>query len=120
MNAPFHHPFWNNYLITLTDLTTKTDKEPIIHHEGATHELIVNALNPHVTLVEPVRDDQTWAPLTPPNMAYQFVADSDEAARELIQTILDRVRDGNMSLDTDGRLAWNAYFRGIGMSLLKT
>lgn len=112
VNAPGDHLAWDQYAVALYDLTTEGGLRPVIHKPGVTHEFCVFALGRDY----PVDGDaeimgQEYQRLDPPNMGYQFAAESNEAARDRVQAMVDRVVDGKLSLDTDYRAVWNNEFR---------
>lgn len=104
-HAPWAHPFWHSYLFSLVDLTTPTARPPRIYLPGATHEVMVVALDPAFpnTAMPPHT-------LSPPNHGYQFIADSNEAAERRIVELLDMIDDHRLSPDTDHRRVWDSLF----------
>lgn len=114
LKAPWAHPLWHSYAVIIYDLTTKVDglPDPVIYMEGATHELMVLALNPE----KPVGPGLHF--LRPANHGYQFKADSNEAATARVIALLDEMAAGILSPDTDFRSMWDVRFRD-GVSLLK-
>lgn len=113
--------FWSQYVVTLTDLTTPMPGvgPPIIYMPNATHEVVVEALNPEhsVTELKIKRRGSTklWR-LMPPNHAYQFIAADDAAAEARIQHIVDLIDAKELSPDTDFRHVWDMLFTD-GVSL---
>lgn len=127
LTAPWAHPFWSQYEIALYDLTTKIEGmgDPILYLEGATHEVAVHALDPNHPVDRLPRKDSegSWLGalhrLTPANHAYQFRAESDEAATARIQGVVDAINAGTVSPDTDFIQQWDALFSD-GQSLRKS
>ncbi|QIG66770.1 hypothetical protein EVB27_100 [Rhizobium phage RHph_TM16] len=108
IDAPWAHPIWSQYVLWLYDLTSDFEKPPTIHLPGATHEFMLFALDPE----HPVPRDQPpsetkFKPLTPANYGYQFVADSNQAAEERIQELVDGIVAKKLSPDTDFRSLWD-------------
>jgi hypothetical protein len=83
ITAPVYHPAWSQYLLSVIHLRPVTDvPEPILQHDGMTHELMVLALNPEggqltaeVVAGPPGAD---WGYLTPVNIALQHTATDAE------------------------------------------
>lgn len=112
--APWAHPVWHSYVVLLYDLTTEIPDQPapVLYLDGATHELMVFALDPSHPAEPPVHT------LAPANHGYQFRADSNEAARDRVVALLEMIAAGTLSPDTDYRLSWDARFAD-GVSLLQ-
>lgn len=107
VQAPYAHPVWHSYWVACVTLRDVEGLPPaVIHRPGATHEIIVYALNPEkpTTIDEPVHF------LTPSNFVGQFTAWSDEAAREIIGRVVRDIIDGILNPDTDFRSIWIARF----------
>lgn len=105
VHAPWAHPLWHSYVVSLCDLTTPTGKAPNIVLLGATHELLVYALNPKYpnTSIPPHK-------LTPANHGYQFIAESDADAEHRVFDLVKAVAEGRLSPDTDYTRAWDELF----------
>lgn len=85
IDAPGQSPAWSKYLLAAIHLRPidGQSKSPTIRLEGATHEILLTALNPDKN---PRLDDtETWHHLTPLNLEEQFIVGSDAAARELVR-----------------------------------
>jgi hypothetical protein len=82
ITAPIYHPLWTQYrldVIKLRDIQGMPP--PILKFEGATHELMVLALNPEHGHWTPEKLDggRVATPyLTPVNIAEQYTATDDE------------------------------------------
>lgn len=113
ITAPWAHPAWSQYALVLIDLTTPSDQPPVIFLDGATHELLLFALNPShpATSAQTMVEHGPFHPLSPPNHGYQFKADSDAAAVTRLQKIVDDIEGRCLSPDSDFRAAWDAMFR---------
>lgn len=112
VNAPWAHPLWSSYAFFLYDLTTEIKgEEPVIYLPGASHELLVYALDPKF------KDDTPFHRLHPANHGYQFKAESNEAAEARIVAILEEIEAKRLSPDTDFRTMWDVRFAD-GVSLL--
>lgn len=94
VSAPPFHPMWSQYIVSAVDLTTQLPKLPpvIIDFKGATHEVLILALDP--------TESTSWTPealrefategnpkyghlpyLTPVNIHQQVTATDDELLR---------------------------------------
>lgn len=120
ITAPWAHPLWSQYALLLTDLTTPIGTPPVIHLDGATHEVLLYALDPKYPIanVQVMIAEKQFHPLNPPNHGYQFKAESDDAAVVRLQEVVDQIEARRLSPDTDLRLPWNLLFRD-GHSLLR-
>lgn len=83
LTCPGQSPAWDHYSLGLIHLRPIPGaRPPVVRVPGATHELILLALNPER---QPREDDpETWHFLTPVNVMEQFTVPSDDAARELL------------------------------------
>lgn len=119
LDAPWAHPVWSQYTLFVYDLTTPTAEPPIVYLNGATHEMLLFALDP-AHRVDPAQpaSRQKIAKLHPANAGYQFRAASDEAAVERLQQIVDAIEARRLSPDTDFRSVWDRRFAD-GCSLLR-
>ncbi|MCJ2067786.1 hypothetical protein MKK75_03015 [Methylobacterium sp. J-030] len=113
ITAPWAHPAWSQYALALYDLTTPSDPAPNIYLDGATHELLLVALDPSypATTTRDMVEGRQLHPLSPPNHGYQFKAESDAAAVRRLQQIVDDIEGRCLSPDSDFRAAWDALFR---------
>jgi hypothetical protein len=113
--APWAHPIWHSYMLTLMHLRPMPDNRPTqFYLEGATHEMWLYALDPEgkrepVILGAPLGRD-TCQPLTPMNFAAQFIAEDDEAAAIRIHDAVRRICEGKLSPDTDFIRHWMHLF----------
>lgn len=90
LTAPWAHPLWSQYMLAVVRLRDGVPgfPPPKRQFDGATHELIVVALNPEhgpFTVASVERFQRTGMPyLTPLNIAHQ-IEGSDEEAAELAE-----------------------------------
>ncbi|WP_127144087.1 hypothetical protein [Pelagibacterium montanilacus] len=105
LHAPWAHPLWHSYLVSLADLTTPTARPPKLMAPEVTHELLVCALNPSVP-------KETWPPqlLQPINHGYQFRAEDDRAAEARIVSVMEAISAKRLNPDTDARSSWDTLF----------
>jgi hypothetical protein len=101
ISAPHWHPAWSQYLLAILTLADIPGTRPAtIYVPGATHELIVAALNPepgpHAALTA---TNATLGLLRPVNIAQQFTA-TDARARELAALCVRAVVGGVLNPET--------------------
>lgn len=112
INATWAHPIWSQYVCALYDLTTVVEPptKTVIHLPGATHEMILFALDPDTPVVRGTPlDEQGMKMLQPPNYGYQFISESNEAARDRIERVMESIDVKQLSPDTDSRHYWNTH-----------
>ena len=114
VKAPWAHPAWDSYFVMVVDLKTPTPQPAYRARPGVTHELMIFAMNPGEDvppLVEIAESGRMLSYLLrPANYGYQFTANSDKAATERIQGLVDRIVEKTLSPDTDHRKAWDLIF----------
>lgn len=113
------HPIWSQYALHLVDLTTSLPPphpKPTLARPGMTHEMSLWAIDPDKP-VSKWMEAPAGCMLTPANQAYQFKAESDEAALNRIQDLVNQMEARTLSPDTDYRRAWDALFQD-GVSLI--
>lgn len=115
VDAPWAHPIWPQYVISVVDLTTKVPgiDDPVFYMPDATHEVQVWALDPDYPITEFKLLPKPTAihRLTPGNHIYQFKVDDDAAAEARIQKIVDAIERKEISPDTDFTYQWDFLFR---------
>lgn len=75
---------WHNYLLQIIHLRhIPGTHKPYINTPHATHEVVLQALNPAKNPVP--TDNETWGRLTPLNFVDQFELPSDAAALEMLE-----------------------------------
>lgn len=103
LNAPPYHPLWSQYQLVVVRLDSGVPgfPEPHLKFEGASHELIVVALDPEhpVTPDDLAQRDYRLRFLNPVNIAHQFTATDDEM-RELAYLAARAVVDGVLNPET--------------------
>lgn len=117
IEAPWAHPIWHSYvlsLIHLRPLGERSDASLITYLKGATHELVLYALDPELKREGALNDCRLVARacLSPKNYADQLIAPDDAAAAERIRAAVQDIIDGRLSPDTDHQAAWIARFGG--------
>lgn len=90
--APWAHPAWSHYAVSVVHLRPDEGViAPNFYFEGATHELLIVALDP--------RDNKT--PLLPVNFAMQAIFYADESAARLGERVAEMILDQRLNPDTD-------------------
>ncbi|MEM7213292.1 MAG: hypothetical protein AAF479_15635 [Pseudomonadota bacterium] len=112
VHAPWAHPMWHSYRISLADLLGEHPAGPAtIHREGVTHEVVVEAVsNDYPIDWNASALEQRVQPLRPINYGYQFTADSHDAAFQRIDEAAKAIEQGQLNPDTDARHTWNQLF----------
>lgn len=111
--APWAHPGWQAYSLDIIHLRPVAGLgDPKIHLPGATHEILLFAIDPDWKLNP--KAVPRW--LEPINFASQFMAESDEAARAAGESAMLEIIRGELSPDTDARRQWTQRF---GANMIK-
>lgn len=106
-HAPYAHPIWSNYAVMCVALRESPGvPKPVINMPGATHEIMVFALDPNFV---PAVDDFPKF-LQPVNFAAQFIEPDDLSATVRVQQAVQDIIDGTLSPDTDFRWMWAQRF----------
>lgn len=111
IDAPGQAPAWRHYLLSVIHLRDMPGAPPArIRIAGATHELILCALDP---LGNPsIHDRESIRPLTPLNAEAQFMVPTDEQAVSLaekaVRAICDGVLPAEPAFPERGRQIWQA------------
>ena len=112
VEARYAHPMWHSYLVAAVALRDMPGvPKAVVHLQGATHEVMVYALNPE----QPRAINAAPQYLTPANFHGQWRAESDAAAVRFIEETVHLVIDGHLSPDTDFRRDWIARFSASNM-----
>lgn len=113
IEAPNANPMWHSYALHLIHLRDEIDLgRPKIYVQGATHEMMLFALNP-----DKPRDLKDYpSVLTPINFAAQFIARDDSYAIARINETVCEIVNGQLSPDTDHTQSWIARF---GSAMIK-
>jgi hypothetical protein len=103
------HPFWSRWLVSTIHLRAMPDlPPPIVRADGATHEIMVAALDPaYYTTHFPVgrRDARLWL-LTPMNWEWQFPASRDDTAIAVARAVVRGLVEGQLLLEPQGINNW--------------
>ena len=107
VSAPWAHPVWSNYQISVITLADKPGVRPaVIRKTGATHEIMVLALNPKYV---PETDGPPHY-LSPINFAGQYIAQDDKEAKNILTKTVKMVVRAELNPDTDFRRSWESLF----------
>jgi hypothetical protein len=109
VDCPWAHPGWRYYLFSLIHLRPlgdARDESMTIYLEGATHEIILSAIDPRMKIARAIEGVEFPALLTPTNFAAQFIEPSDEAAAARVEITVREICDGKLSPDTDFTYGW--------------
>jgi hypothetical protein len=112
IEAPWAHPMWHSYILSLIHLRPiEGVKPPVIHLKGATHEMMLWALDPQADR-RPLMDGTAIRMpfLSPANFAAQLTARTDEDACIRVRNAVQRIADGKLSPDTDYLRLWIRLF----------
>lgn len=113
LKIPGSNPRWDEYLVCLYDLTNLDASVPVVRYrEDVTHEFVVVSLAPEVRVdfSKTVFQQPTLIPLTPPNHAFQFKAESNEAAASRIQVCVNSLLLGTLPPNDDPAGHWEMLF----------
>lgn len=103
IEGPFH-PFWSRWVASAIHLRNIEGVRPAhLEAPDMTHELLIASVNPDSEVKEGF--PQLGDLLTPIDQVVQFRARDDEAARRVLERVLDLVCDG-ASPDQDFRSFW--------------
>jgi hypothetical protein len=116
VEAQWAHSVWHSYCLSLVHLRQSAAlPSPLIYLRGATHELVLFALDPEHPRALMLAGGEPHV-LQPCNFAAQFVASCDAAAFERVEKAADAIVQGNLSPDTDHIREWINLF---GSNMIK-
>jgi hypothetical protein len=105
-------------LLLLINLIPTADFAPTAYGEGMTHEVTVYEIDPAtpVDYQTSLFFQKSVSPLVPTTVGFQFHADSNDAAIDRINAVLQRVIDEDLPADVAS--AWEPMFSdGVRISL---
>ena len=110
IEAPWAHPAWHSYVLSVIHLRPLPNVPAAkFYLPAATHEIVLHALDPAHDR-QPAMDGRSFAPLTPPNFAAQFIAADDDTAVRRVDSAVQLICRARLSPDTDARATWIALF----------
>jgi hypothetical protein len=108
IEAPWAHPLWHSYSITLCHLRPMPDgRITKLYNPDATHEFVLWAVDPAIDRDEVIKKGYVkgmW--LRPKNFAAQFIELTDDLAKERIKQSVRLIVDGKLSPDVDYQREW--------------
>lgn len=105
VHAPGSHPLWPWHAISAVHLRpVEGMPPPNLRFPGASHEVLVLALNPDHYPPDP---DGYLRWLMPPDVAAQVMGLTDDQARQLVELCAKAVCQGLLVPDSDHRAAWD-------------
>lgn len=118
VHYPGIHPFWSWWAVSVCSLADMPGLPPAqIRLDGASHEVIIVALNPEAG--EPNVDDQfdalPW--MSPPELCHQVKRLTDDQARRLVGQLCRAFADGVSAPDGDYRSRNEALLTGTAAHL---
>lgn len=114
VEAQWAHPLWHSYFIGCVSLRDVPGVPAAkINLPGATHEVLVYALNPSCRRMW----NEATPYLLPGNFHGQWIAGDDDAARAFIEETVKLVVDGKLNPDTDARSQWIQRFSASNMKI---
>lgn len=112
VEAPWAHPVWHTYSISLIHLRPLAGLgQPIIYRDMATHEIIVHAVNDardRDEIITGATDDPGW--MLPANYAGQFIEITDALARDRVRAVVWAICEKQLSPDVDWQDEWVKLF----------
>jgi len=112
LHCPGAHPFWGWWLMSLIHLRPVEGFPPAHVSPGATHELLVQVIDPErCPEPDPAAGERGYPLLTPPDLVHQFAASGDEEARALFAWLGEEVAQQRLSPDSDFRAIWRTRVR---------
>jgi len=112
IEAPYAHPVWHSYFMTLVHLRTIPGVRPpnIGRLKEATHEIMLFALDPNKPREPAIKGHELPASMSPHNFVGQFIASTDGMALDRMRTTAEKIIDGRLNPDTDYIRWWAAEF----------
>ena len=111
VEAPWAHPAWHSYVVSLISLRPIPGlPDAVIYLFGATHEVVVQALDARAPRQCGIDNPRQFAALDPINFGAQFIAADDEAATGRVLAAVLLILEGVLSPDTDFRPHWIRLF----------
>ena len=108
--APWAHPLWSFYVVSMITLSDKPGVEPAILNEpGMTHEICVMAVDPTWQMTTKKELPRYLLPI---NFAAQMKYDSDEDADTRLELAVQEIIEGKLNPDTDAISQWVSRFGG--------
>lgn len=112
VEAPYGHPIWHSYMLSMIHLRPLVGQSrlPTINRPGATHEIMVFALDPERQREPFITAKDHPHLLRPANFVGQVIEASDDDAASLLRATVQDVIDGKLNPDTDYMKWWAERF----------
>jgi hypothetical protein len=109
IDAPWAHPIWSQYCLSLIHLRDAEGFRPARKHDDrATHEVMLCAIDPKTRVNIGMNDPHEV--MAPPNFVGQFHRSNDTEAVDLVRKAVLQVIKRHLSPDTDNRVMWAGIF----------
>lgn len=122
LDVPGAHPLWNMYSLCVLHLRAIEGVRPaIVRVAGATHELMILALDPERALPSLEALGRCEAPLrwlSPIDVMQQFIVKNDAQAERVGELAVRAIVAGVLSPDQDHRRAWEIAVRETAAHVL--
>jgi len=111
--APGAHPLWRYHVIVVVHLREMNGQQAKLAFPGASHELMVLAVDPDAEdTIEP-EEPETQVPwLMPPDAVVQFIVANDEQARRVARFAAEACTRGLIVPDSDHLRSWQEGIAG--------
>jgi hypothetical protein len=111
VRAPHAHPLWAWYIVGVVHLRPIDGVRPAeVRRPGATHELMIAALDPEKPLPDPDQMGRGEGPspaiLRPIDVVHQFGVRDDADALQVCEAAIQAIVHGSISPDQDWRSRW--------------
>lgn len=115
---PGAHAFWDRWLVTAVHLRAEPAgaKPPVVTLPGATHEVLIVALDPEHYRADP-RDHDGISHLTPVDCAYQVAGLTDRQAAQIVELMVQTMCGSAWSPDSDFGRLWCQRIEHAAMCL---
>lgn len=113
VEAPYANMMWHSYMLNiihLRPLPGEGRKPPVIHLPGATHEILVAALDPETPRRKFIEGKAQSKYLSPINFIGQMILSSDAEAADILHKTARDVVDATLNPDTDYIKWWAKRF----------
>lgn len=118
IDAPHQSPAWRHYMLSIIHLRDIAGvKPPSIREEGATHEVMILALDP-AGKPDP-QNQASWVFLSPHNLEEQVTLADDASASKLLGICAQKIVDGTLWAEPalSGQVEpWRSFLRGYSVT----
>lgn len=115
LRCEWAHPMWEYWLVSSVHLRDVPDHRPAtLQFPGATHEVLIAALNPDHPLPTGAGTARLLQPL---DVVQHVTLDDDSQAVDLTKLVVEACCAGRMSPDSDFRRAWETVLTSTAAHL---